>query len=101
VNQLVQLNEAYPEIQELGGELLALHLECSPAGSETFKTDAKLKFHLANDDRLEVATAYSPTSTYLIGLDGMIKARWLGQIHERAGGKAIIEAMYGSKAGCL
>ena len=52
-----------------------------------------MRFHLANDHRLEVATAYSPTSTYLIGLDGMIKARWLGQIHERVGGKAIIEAM--------
>ncbi len=93
MRQLVQLNEAYPEIQELGGELVAIHLECSPAGSEAAKKKANLSFHLANDDRLQVATAYSPTSTYLVGLDGRIKARWLGQIHDRVGGKAIIEAM--------
>ncbi len=54
-----------------------------------------MRFHLANDHRLEVATAYSPTSTYLVGLDGKIKARWLDQIHGRVGGKAIIEAMTG------
>ena len=95
MSQLVQLNKAYPEIQELGGELLAIHLECTPAGSEVAKKRAKLRFHLANDDRLEVATAYSPTSTYLVGLDGRIKARWLDQIHGRVGGEAIIEAMRG------
>ena len=93
MRQLVQLNEAYPEIQELGGELLAIHLECTPAGSEAARKKAGLRFHLANDDRLEVATAYSPTSTYLVGLDGRVKARWLDQIHDRVGGEAIIEAM--------
>ena len=75
MSQLVQLNKAYPEIQELGGELLAIHLECTPAGSEVAKKRAKLRFHLANDDRLEVATAYSPTSTYLVGLDGRISRK--------------------------
>ncbi len=93
MSQLVQLNEAYPQIQELGGELLAIHLECTPAGSEAAKKKSQLRFHLANDDRLEVATAYSPTSTYLVGLDGRIKARWLDQSHDRVGGKTIIEAM--------
>jgi peroxiredoxin len=93
MSQLVQLNEAYPRIQELGGELLAIHLECAPAGSEVAKRKAGLKFHVANDERLEVATAYSPTSTYLVGLDGTIKARWLDRIHERVSGDEIIEAM--------
>ncbi len=93
MHQLVQLNEAYPEIKELGGELLAIHLECVPKGSEIAREKGHLDFHLANDEHLEVATAYSPTSTYLVGLDGRIKARWLGQIHDRVGGEAIIEAM--------
>lgn len=93
MDQLVQLNRAYPEIQELGGELLAIHLECIPAGSEAAGKKADLRFHLANDDGLQVATAYSPTSTYLVGLDGRIKARWLDQVHDRVGGKAIIEAL--------
>jgi len=93
MRQLVQLNKAYPEIQELGGEMLAIHLECVAAGSKSAKKQAKLGFHLANDERLEVATAYSPTSTYLVGLDGKIKARWLDQIHGRVGGDKIIEAM--------
>jgi peroxiredoxin len=93
MRQLVQLNKAYPEIQELGGELLAIHLECIPAGSEVAKKKAKLEFHLANDDRLQVSTAYSPTSAYLVGLDGRIKARWLGAVHDRVNGQAIIEAM--------
>ena len=93
MHQLVQLNEAYAEIQKLGGELLAIHLECAPTCSEAAKKKGHLEFHVANDERLEVATAYSPTSTYLVGLDGMIKARWLGQIHDRVSGKAIIDAM--------
>lgn len=93
MSQLVQLNEAYPKIQKLGGELLAIHLECAPEGTRRAKRTAALKFHLANDDRLEVATAYSPTSTYLIGLDGRIKARWLDRIHDRVSGDAIIKAM--------
>lgn len=93
MSQLVQLNNAYPEIQELGGEILAIHLECSPAGSEVAKEKAGLKFHLANDDGLEVTTAYSPTSTYLVGLDGRIKARWLDRVHDRVSGEAVIEAM--------
>jgi len=93
MRQLVQLNKAYPEIQKLGGELLAIHLECIPAGSEAAKKRANLGFHLANDDRLQVSTAYSPTSAYLVGLDGKIKARWLGQVHDRVSGESIIEAM--------
>ncbi len=93
MRQLVQLNKAYPEIQKLGGELLAIHLECIPAGSEVAKKKAELEFHLANDDRLQVSTAYSPTSAYLVGLDGRIKARWLGAVHDRVNGQAIIEAM--------
>jgi peroxiredoxin len=53
---------------------------------------------MANDDRLTVATSYSPTSTYLIGLDGRIEARWLDQIHDRATPEAILEAL-GAMAG--
>ncbi len=93
MNQLVQLNKAYPKIQEQGGELLAIHLECVLAGSEIAKRKAHLDFHLANDERLQVATAYSPTSTYLVGLDGKIKARWLDRIHDRVAGETILEAM--------
>jgi len=93
MRQLVQLNKSYTEIQELGGELLAIHLECSPAGTEAARKKASLSFHMANDHRLEVATAYSPTSTYLVGLDGRIKARWLDQIHNRLGGEELIEAL--------
>ena len=48
---------------------------------------------MANDDRLTVAASYSPTSTYLIGLDGGIEARWLDQIHDRATPEAILKAL--------
>ncbi len=53
---------------------------------------------MANDERLSVATSYSPTSTYLIGLDGRIEARWLDQIHDRATPEAILKAL-GATAG--
>lgn len=48
---------------------------------------------MANDDSLETATAFSPTSTYLIDLDGTIAARWLDRIHDRATPEAILEAL--------
>ncbi len=91
--QLVQLNESYEEIKSQGGELLAIHLECAREGTTIAREKAQLKFHLANDERLEVSPAYSPTSTYLIGLDGRIKYRWLDRIHQRVTGEEIIEAL--------
>jgi peroxiredoxin len=93
MNQLVQLNKAYPEIQKQGGELLAIHLECAAKGSKIAKEKSRLLFHVANDERLQVATTYSPTSTYLVGLDGKIKARWLGRVHDRVLGDELLEAM--------
>jgi len=51
---------------------------------------------MANDDRLTMATAFSPTSTYLIGLDGRIEARWLDRIHDRATPEAILMALEGA-----
>jgi hypothetical protein len=48
---------------------------------------------MANDDRLTMATAFSPTSTYLIGLDGRIEVRWLDRIHDRATPEAILVAL--------
>ena len=48
---------------------------------------------MANDERLEVVDKYSPTSTYLIDKGGIIRARWLGSIHDRVGPAKIIEAL--------
>jgi peroxiredoxin len=52
-----------------------------------------IRYPMANDDRLSVASAYSPTSTYLIGLDGQVEARWLDQIHDRATPEKILQAL--------
>ncbi len=48
---------------------------------------------MANDHELEMATAFSPTSTYLVASDGRIAARWLDRIHDRATPEAILEAL--------
>ena len=48
---------------------------------------------MANDEELRMATAFSPTSTYLIDLDGRIAARWLDRIHDRATPQAILEVL--------
>ena len=43
--------------------------------------------------RLQVVDNYSPTSAYVIDADGIIRAPWLGSIHERVGPEAIIEGL--------
>ena len=48
---------------------------------------------LANDDQLNVVDKYSVTSTYLIDSKGIIRARWLDQIHQRVDGGPILEAL--------
>ncbi len=53
---------------------------------------------MANDHELTMATAFSPTSTYLIDLEGRVAARWLDRIHDRATPEAILEALERSKA---
>ena len=93
MSQLGQLNQSYEEIVKQGGELLAIHLECSPEGTAKAVEKLKIQYPMANDERLVVAVDYSPTSTYLIGLDGKIKARWLDRIHDRVSGEKILEAM--------
>ncbi len=48
---------------------------------------------MANDHELTMATAFSPTSTYLVDLDGRIAFRWLDRIHDRATPEAILKAL--------
>ncbi len=90
---MVQLNQAYDKIKELDAELLAIHVECSEAGTlRTVKRNG-IVFPMANDDRLQVVDKYSPTSTYLIDRRGVIRARWLDSIHDRVGPESVIEAL--------
>jgi peroxiredoxin len=84
---LVQLNQAYDKIRKLNAELLAIHVECSEAGTRTTVNRNGIAFPMANDDHLQVVDEYSPTSTYLIDRHGIIRARWLDSIHNRVGPK--------------
>ncbi len=70
-----------------------MHLECSREGTAVTVEQQEIRFPMANDDALESATGFGPTSTYLIDLDGTIAARWLDQIHDRASANAILEAL--------
>lgn len=90
---MVQLNKAYENIKDAGAELLAIHIECSEAGTLTTVKRNSLAFPMANDDSLRVVDKYSPTSTYLINRHGVIRARWFDAIHERVGPEAILEAL--------
>ena len=90
---MVQLNKAYDKIKELGAELLAVHVECSEAGTRLAATRNNLTFPMANDDRLRVVDKYSPTSTYLIDRHGVIRTRWLDSIHERVAAERIVEEL--------
>ena len=90
---MVQLKTAYDQIRQLNAELLAIHVECSEAGTLTSVKRNKLDFPMANDDRLQVVDKYSPTSTYLIDRNGIIRARWFDSIHQRVGPEAISEAL--------
>ena len=89
----MELNKNYDKIQSLGAELLAIHVECSPAGTLTAAKGHGFAFPMANDERLQVVDKYSPTSAYVIDAGGIVRARWLGSIHERVGPEAIIEAL--------
>ena len=80
-------------MQELGAEMLAIQLECVPEGTARAKKRRGYMFHLANDETLTVAGDYSPTSTYLIGLDGTIKARWFDRVHKRVSSAEILAAL--------
>ncbi|MCI0744007.1 MAG: redoxin domain-containing protein [Verrucomicrobia subdivision 3 bacterium] len=90
---MVQLNTAYDQIKQHDAELLAIHVECSEAGTVNAVKRNKLAFPMANDDRLKIVDKYSPTSTYLIDRHGVIRARWLDSIHNRVGPDAIIKAL--------
>lgn len=90
---MVQLTQAYEEIKALDAELLAIHVECSEAGTRTTVKRNRIAFPMANDERLQVVDKYSPTSTYLIDRRGIVRARWLDSIHDRVGPGPIIDAL--------
>ena len=48
---------------------------------------------MANDEALEMALPYSPTTTYLIDTEGRIAARWLDRIHDRVTPERILDAL--------
>lgn len=68
-------------------------MECPPEGTEILAKKKNFSFALANDDVLNVVDKYSVTSTYLIDKKGIIRARWLDQVHERVEAKTILEAI--------
>ena len=74
-------------------EILAIHVECPPEGTEILAKKKKFSFALANDDVLKVVGKYSVTSTYLIDKKGIIRARWLDQVHSRVTAETILEAV--------
>ena len=90
---MVQLNKAYKQIQEMGAEVLAIHVECSEAGTKSTREKQGITYPLANDDRLGVVDKYGPTSTYLIDSWGIVRARWLDAVHSRVDHRGIMEAL--------
>lgn len=74
-------------------DILAIHVECPPEGTETLARKKNFSFALANDDVLNVVDKYSVTSTYLIDKKGIIRARWLDQVHERVTAKTVLAAV--------
>ena len=79
----MQLNKAYDEFKALGAEVLAIHVECSPEGTQSTVRRSRIEFPMASDEHLRVVGKYSPTSTYLIDKEGIIRALWHDRIHER------------------
>ena len=53
----------------------------------------EIPFPMANDERLEVVDKYSPTSTYLIDQDGVIRALWRDKIHKRVTADEVLAAV--------
>ena len=74
-------------------DILAIHVECPPEGTETLARKKNFSFALANDDVLNVVDKYSVTSTYLIDKNGIIRARWLDQVHKRVTAKTVLAAV--------
>lgn len=93
MRQLVRLQDYLSDFRAAGADVLAIHCEGSPRGTKLLADTRRFGFPLANDDRLNVVDKYSVTSTYLIDSKGVIRARWLDQIHKRVGGAAILEAL--------
>jgi len=48
---------------------------------------------MANDERFQVVDKYSLTTAYVIDANGIIRARWLGSIHQPVGAEAIIHVL--------
>ena len=90
---MVQLNKAYKQFQEMGAEVLGIHVECSEAGTRSTHEKHNINYPLANDDRLRIVDKYGPTSTYLIDSAGIVRARWLDAVHERVDHGGIIKAL--------
>ena len=74
-------------------EILAIHVECPPEGTEILAKKKKFSFALANDDVLKVVGKYSVTSTYLIDKKGIVRARWLDRIYDRVQAQTILDAI--------
>jgi peroxiredoxin len=73
--------------------VLVVHLECSVEGTRLVADRQGFRFPMANDEALEMALPYSPTTTYLIDEQGRIAARWLDRIHDRATPEKILIAI--------
>ena len=72
---------------------MAIHVECPPKGTESLAKKRNFSFALANDDVLKVVGNYSVTSTYLIDKKGIIRERWLDQVHARVSAQTILKAV--------
>ena len=89
----MELRDYVDQFRAAGAEMLALHCEGSVEGTEKFARRRNLGFPLGNDGELEVVSHYSVTSTYLIGPDGVIRARRLDRVHDRVSGATILAAV--------
>jgi peroxiredoxin len=97
--QLVELRDDVDEFRAAGAQMLALHCEGSVEGTTQFARRRNLGFPLGNDGDLQVVTHDSMTSTYLIGPDGVSRARWLDRVHDRVSGATILTALNALNAG--
>ena len=89
----MQLQNQLTAFRKEQAEVLVIHCEGSPKGTKILADKMHFGFPLANDDRLNVVDKYSVTSTYLIDSEGIIRARWLDQIHQRVDGDSVLEAL--------
>ena len=93
MKQLGGLQAQWEAFQKTDTEILAIHVECPPGGTEKLAKKKNFSFALANDDVLNVVDKYSVTSTYLIDKKGIIRGRWLDQVHDRVEAKIILQAV--------